>query len=99
MLRIFERTAHLLVDCATPAPPPTNAMAMVTAINAAFSRLPPTSELIWFRHRWSQMLPEQQYRWVERRIAPLLIIWTRGGRSGFLGLGAELDEAMHLIDR
>ncbi|AUR00793.1 hypothetical protein PhaeoP88_03472 [Phaeobacter inhibens] len=32
-------------------------------------------------------------------MAPLLIIWARGGPQGFTGLGPELDAALHQIDR
>lgn len=53
----------------------------------------------WLRTRWAEMSPTQQLTWVERRRAPLLIIWMRGGPEGFGGLREKLSEALELIDR
>jgi len=53
----------------------------------------------WLATRWSQMSPTHRVAWVERRRAPLLIIWMRGGRDGFGGLGNRLQEALEQIDR
>jgi len=69
------------------------------AINDAIAQLPHEGEYTWFQTRWCQMRPDQQYKWVERRKAPLLIIWTSGGPAGFVGLGQDLDSELHRIDR
>ncbi|UTS82230.1 hypothetical protein [Phaeobacter piscinae] len=69
------------------------------AINDAFEQLPHEGEYTWFQTRWSRMRPDQQYKWVERRMAPLMVIWAMGGAAGFSGLEQRLDAALHQIDR
>lgn len=54
---------------------------------------------VWLATRWSHMSPTHRVAWVERRRAPLLIIWSRGGQDGFRGLGNRLQEALEEIDR
>jgi hypothetical protein len=73
--------------------------AMVEEIDSAFSSQPDTDDLIWYRTRWSRLPLEQRLAWADRRMAPLMIIWTRGGTRGFIGLGMKLDAALHAIDR
>lgn len=53
----------------------------------------------WLRTRWAEMSTAQQLTWAERRRTPLLIIWYRGGRDGFNGLGDRLQDALEEIDR
>ena len=53
----------------------------------------------WLLARWAKMTPTQRLAWVQRRRALLMIIWMRGGRDGFNGLGNRLQEALEQIDR
>ena len=78
--------------------PDLTAQQIVDAINiiAGSAGAAPTG---WLRTSWTEMSPTQQLAWVERRRAPLLIIWMRGGPEGFLGLRETLSEALELIDR
>lgn len=53
----------------------------------------------WFQSRWAKMSSTKRLAWAKRRRLPLLIIWMRGGRDGFNGLGNRLQEALEQIDR
>ncbi|GAA6207902.1 hypothetical protein NBRC116601_11950 [Cognatishimia sp. WU-CL00825] len=78
---------------------PDNAEEMVLAIEKALSECTDECGGFWRRERWSRKGADAQLRWVQIRMAPLLIIWMRGGSAGFSGLGKELDMALHQIDR
>lgn len=78
--------------------PDLTAQQIVDEINTV-AQSPDAASTGWLRTRWSKMSSAQQLAWVERRRAPLLIIWTRGGRDGFNGLGDRLQDALEEIDR
>lgn len=79
-------------------PVPRTAVEMSCAINETLEYQSATQELIWYDSRWSKMREDEKIRWVQIRMAPLLVVWERGGRKGFAKLGIELDKALHSID-
>lgn len=71
---------------------------MVVMIDAAMQATP-DDRYGWFITRWTKMDKESRLCWVQRRKAALMVIWVRGGRSGFQGLGIRLSQALADIDR
>ncbi|WP_299164860.1 hypothetical protein [uncultured Tateyamaria sp.] len=60
---------------------------------------PGAARIGWLQTHWLMMSPTQRLAWVERRRAPLLIIWVRGGPEGFYGLRDRFRDALEEIDR
>ncbi len=78
--------------------PDLTAQQIVEEINT-IAHTPGAARTGWLRTRRAMMTPTQRLAWSERRRAPLLIIWMRGGLNGFRGLEDRLEDALEAIDR
>ena len=95
----MRRWVHLILHPKLPpeAVPAFTTEQWVARIGAALRDLPDQHQGPFCQH-WHTMGDQERLTWVERRKAALVIIWVRGGSTGFQGLGERLCGALADID-